>query len=285
MLRILTAILIWSSLGVFVRISSLSPSQIILFSSVVSSLCILTLFIVNSEFRRNFPQPGALLPMLFLAPLSLLNTFSFLYAYQNTSIANAVLTHYIAPVLVAFLAPLVLGERLTRRILISVVIASTGLWIMLDMSLVQFTRLLFAGDSNTAGILSGLFSGVCYAVLIILVRIYARQYHPMVITLSQNLLIALCLIPFASTAGIGTDAIWLIVVLGVAHSTIAPALYFSGMKDVSANRAAILGYLEPVAAILLGLLFFKESTHIHTVIGGSMILVSGVMTLRTPHAE
>lgn len=280
--QILLAIFLWSSLGVFVRISGLPPSQIIFLSSALSSLCILLAVTASRTFRAEFPRLGALAPMLFLGPLSLLNTFSFFYAYQNTSIANAVLTHYIAPVLVAFLAPFVIGEPLTLRILLSVAMASTGLWIMLDMSFVRFTELLFAGDSNTAGILAGLFSGICYAVLIIVVRIYAQQYHPMVITLSQNLLIAFMLLPFSSVKDISYDVIGLILILGIVHSTIAPALYFSGMKKVSANKAAILGYLEPVAAILLGFIVFNESLTMAALLGGSMIMLSGIITLRGP---
>ena len=34
----------------------------------------------------------------------MLNNLSFFYAFQNTTIANAVLTHYTAPIIVAFLA-------------------------------------------------------------------------------------------------------------------------------------------------------------------------------------
>lgn len=282
MLRIVTAIFMWSSLGIFVRISGLPPHHIMFFSAVASSLCILGLIAVSAKLRQSFPRPGALLPMLLLGPVSLLNTFSFFYAYQNTSIANAVLTHYIAPVLVAFMAPFVIGERLTFRIILSVAVASVGLWVMLDMSLPEFTRLLFAGDTNTVGILSGLFSGVCYAILIILVRIYAQQYHPIVITFSQNIIIAVMLTPFASSAAVSPVAVWVILFIGIVHSTVAPALYFSGMKTVAANTAAILGYLEPVAAIVLGFIVFNEALSPAALLGGAMILFSGAIAIRCP---
>jgi drug/metabolite transporter (DMT)-like permease len=68
--------------------------------------------------------------------------------------------------------------------------------------------------------------------------------------------------------------------MGIVHSTIAPVLYFRGFKAVTANRAAILGYLEPVCAILLGALFLEEGVTCKTVVGGGIILFSGYLTVK-----
>lgn len=218
--------------------------------------------------------------LLILGPLSLANTFSFFYAYKNTTIATAVLTHYTAPVIVAFLAPVFLKERLTPKILSAVVIASAGLWIMLDFSLTQFIALIAAGDQNTKGILAGLFSGFAYAILIIVLRIFAQNFNPILLTLSQNLMIALILMPFATIPANFTSALWAFAIMGIVHSTIAPILYFRGLREVTANKAAILGYIEPVCAILLGFVFLGESVNYQTIIGGSMILLSGYITIK-----
>lgn len=278
--QILIAIFLWSSLGILVRASGLAPQQIILFSAMISALCIGVGAGISQDLRRAFPNLRALLPMIVLGPLSLLNTFTFFYAYHKTTIANAILTHYIAPVLVAFIAPFALGERLTLKVLLSIVLASIGLWVMLDMSLARFMDLLLAGDAHTIGILSGLLSGVFYAFLIILVRVYAARYHPVVITFFQNIVITLILFPFFSTDGLSFASGAVVLTIGIVHSTVAPVLYFWGMRRVSANRAAILGYLEPVAAILLGLFILGESLRPPTILGGAMILLSGLITLR-----
>jgi drug/metabolite transporter (DMT)-like permease len=52
------------------------------------------------------------------------------------------------------------------------------------------------------------------------------------------------------------------------------------MKEVTANRAAILGYLEPVCAIVIGAFFLGEEVRASTVVGGGMILFSGYLTVR-----
>ncbi|GAB4423507.1 MAG: EamA family transporter [Thermodesulfovibrionales bacterium] len=279
MLYILAAIFLWSSLGVVIRLSGVPVHLLIFFSSVISSF-ITGLMFLKKVFRHEVPKGRAFWYLFILGPISLVNTFSFFYAYKNTSVANAVLTHYTAPVFVAFLAPIFLKERLTWRILLAVATATLGLWIMLGVSVSHFLDLIIAGDRNTGGILAGLLSGLSYAVLIILFRIFAQGYHPLVMTFFQNLIISFILLPFIRIPMNFASAIWAFAVMGIVHSTIAPILYFRGMRDVTANRAAILGYLEPVCAIILGVIFLNEGININTMIGGLLIFLSGYLTIK-----
>ncbi len=276
---ILSAIFLWSSLGIVIRLSGVPVHLLIFFSSVISSF-ITGLILLKKAFRQEIPRGRTFWYLFILGPISLANTFSFFYAYKNTSVANAVLTHYTAPVLVAFLAPVFLREKLTWRILLAVAAATLGLWIMLGISVSHFLDLIIAGDRNTGGILAGLLSGLSYAVLIILFRIFAQGYHPVVMTFFQNLIIALILLPFTEIPLNPASAVWAFLVMGVVHSTIAPILYFKGLKYVTANRAAILGYLEPVCAIILGVIFLNEGININTMIGGLLIFVSGYLTIK-----
>jgi drug/metabolite transporter (DMT)-like permease len=71
-----------------------------------------------------------------------------------------------------------------------------------------------------------------------------------------------------------------LLVMGIVHSTIAPVLYFKGLQTVTANRAAVLGYLEPVSAILFSMLFLDEKPGIYSVFGGVLIFFSGWLTIR-----
>lgn len=261
-----------------IRLSGV-PVHILIFFSCAISSTLLGLPFFSKRFRAAVPGVRTILSLLVIGPVSLLNSFSFFYAYKNTSVANAVLTHYTAPVLVAFLAPIFLKERLTTRILVAVAAASSGLWIMLGVSVTEFLSPIAAGDRNTGGILAGLLSGLAYAVLIILFRIFSRNIHPVFLTFSQNIGIVFLLLPFVEVQRGLFNALWAFLVMGVVHSTIAPVLYFRGMKEVTANRAAILGYLEPVCAILIGAIFFGEGVNFRTVIGGSMILFSGYLTV------
>lgn len=234
---------------------------------------------MKSSVRQDFPKGRYALYLILIGPVSLLNSFTFFYAYQNTSIANAVLTHYTAPIVVAVLAPIFLKERLTLMIFIALAISTAGLVIMLDISPAQFFALLFAGDKNTIGIIAGLVSGIAYGVLIIILRFFAQKFNPIILTFFQNATIAFILLPLIEIPVDFTSALWAFGVMGVVHSTIAPLLYFRGLREVTANKSAILGYLEPVCAIILGMIFLNEAVTYKTVIGGVMIIFSGYLTI------
>ena len=281
MIYILISIFLWSSLGIVIKLSGMPVHILVFFSCIISSVLIGTLVISSKELKQQLPDAKKAAYLLALAIISLVNTFSFFFAYKNTTIANAVLTHYTAPVFVAFLAPFFLKERLTLKVLLSITIASAGLWIMLGVSPIQFIKLLFARDINTLGIFSGLFSGFAYAVLIIVIRVITQKVNPFVMTLFQNIVIASILLPFVRIPDNFESALWAFGIMGIIHSTVAPVLYFKGMKVVTANKTAILGYLEPVCAIILGIVFLSEAVSYKTIIGGAMIVLSGYITIRS----
>ena len=279
MFYILSAIFLWSSLSLVIKLSGAPVHELIFFSCLISS-CITGILLSKKENRKGIPRRKGLLSLLVIGPISLMNSFSFFYAYKNTTVANAVLTHYTAPILVAFLAPVFLRERATARVIAAVAVATAGLWVMLGVSPGRFIDLLVAGDRNTGGILAGLLSGFAYAVLIILFRVFAQSFHPVAMTFCQNLVIAVILLPFVEVDRNLLSDLWAFAIMGIVHSTVAPILYFRGMREVTANRAAILGYLEPVCAILMGAAFLGEGVHYSTAIGGGMILLSGYLTVR-----
>lgn len=274
---VLLALFIWSSLGVVVRLSNV-PIHVLIFYSTLVSIIIQGIVLTRKEYRTSFPKGRKFLYLLILGPIVLLNNFTYFYAFHKTTIANAVLTHYIAPVLVAFLALIFLKEPLTKRIIISIGIASIGLWIMVGVEPKGFLDLLSHPDRDTVGILFGLFSGVAYAVIIIIVRVFAQSYNPVVLAFFQNLIIAIMLLPFVSS--FPAQALWSFVLLGALHSTIAPILYFRGMRELTANRTAVLGYLEPVGAIIFSMLLLNEVLTVGVMIGGLLIIFSGYLTLK-----
>ncbi|HKZ57492.1 MAG TPA: EamA family transporter [Thermodesulfovibrionales bacterium] len=266
---ILSAILLWSSLGVVVRLSGVEI-HILMFYSLVVSLIVQGIILSRKTYRKEIPGIRMLKYPMILGFFSFLNTFTYFYAFKHTTIANSVLTHYTAPVIVAFLAPLFLKEVITRRIVIAIIIASIGLWIMLDGFSFK--------ENQMAGIMAGLVSGLAYAIIIIFLRIQSQNFNPLVLAFFTNVSITMLLAPFVRE--IPLKALWSYLFMGIVHSTIAPILYFKGLQHVTANRAAVLGYIEPVGAIIIGIIFLSEHPPSISLVGGALIIFSGYLTLR-----
>ena len=267
-LFILLAIFLWSSLGVAVRLSGVEIHTLI-FYSVLVSVVVQGGIVSQKKYRTAVIGMKKLSSALILGIFLLMNNFLFFYAFQNTTIANAVLTHYTAPIIVAFLAAVFLGEKITGKLIIAIVVGSSGLWVLLNGF--SFNK------AYGYGIAAGLASGLSYAIIIILSRSYSRHFHPVVLSFLANTFIVTMLLPFIRTMPLHAWGSFL--VMGIVHSTLAPILYFKGLQTVTANRAAVLGYLEPVSAILFSMLFLHENPGIHSVFGGVLILFSGYLTI------
>jgi drug/metabolite transporter (DMT)-like permease len=268
-LYILLAIFLWSSLGVVVRLSGVEIHVLIFYSNIVS-IIVQAAVLFQKKYGREIPSFKKLKYPMILGFISLINTSTYYYAFQNTTIANAVLTHYTAPVIIAFVGPFFLKEKITIKIILVLLIASMGLWIMIGGFSLK--------ESETAGIIAGLVSGIAYAIIVIFLRIHSRNFNPLVLCFFTNIIIVILLLPFIRE--IPLHSLWIFLFMGIVYSTIAPILYFKGLQYVTANRAAVLGYLEPVGAIVFSMIFLKEIPGIHSIIGGILIIFSGYLTLR-----
>lgn len=281
-LKIIAAILIWSSLGIFVRKIALPNAGIIFYSAVIAGLVQFFLVLLTGRLKKTIRDKNSansiflliLLPVCFLG-----NTLLFYFAFTHTTIANAVLTHYTAPIFVALMAPVFLKEKIFKTAWLAIILSSFGLWFILGAP--ASGEQIFTGDSESRGIIAGLLSGFAYALLILIIRSIASQFSALFIIFIQNSLVALLLLPFVPMIQLTWQSLPYIVTLGIVHSTIAPLLYVQGLKSVKAHEASILGYLEPVGAIILALIFLYEVPGIKALIGGVFILCSGYLIVRS----
>ena len=280
-LKIICAILIWSSLGIFIRKIELPNECIIFYSAVIAGviqfIALLVSGLLNKERRKDAEPRSAL--FLVISPLCFIaNTMLFYFAFRNTTIANAVLSHYTAPIFVAIMAPLLLKEKIKRTTWIAISLSSIGLWFILGGTN-PFSN-ISAGSRESLGIIAGAMSGLAYAFLILIVKRIASVYSSLFITFIQNGFTALILLPFVLAVTVPPQSLPYLLIMGIFHSTIAPVLYVQGFRSVKANEAAILGYFEPVGAIILAFVFLHEVPGAPALLGGSLILYSGYMIIK-----
>ena len=281
-LKIITAILIWSSLGIFVRRIELPNQGIIFYSATIAGVLQFIILVSTGLLKKAKHSEGNTRSALFLllAPFCFIaNTMLFYFAFRNTTIANAVLTHYTAPVFVAVLAPILLKEKIQRTAWLAIVISSIGLWFILGNN--SPAAGVHQGGSEHLGIIAGALSGLAYAFLILIIRRIAPLYSALFITFIQNGIVAIVLLPFVLNIQVTMQSLPYLITMGIVHSTIAPWLYVQGFKSVKANEAAILGYFEPVGAIILAFFVLHEVPGLTALLGGALILFSGYLILRS----
>jgi drug/metabolite transporter (DMT)-like permease len=93
-----------------------------------------------------------------------------------------------------------------------------------------------------------------------------------------GLLAILILIPYVAFSGGMTlqrlDALgWIcLLIVGLIHTGITYCLYFSALKELPGQEAAILSYIDPLVAVVISVTVLGETMTLWQIIGGALIL-------------
>ena len=66
----------------------------------------------------------------------------------------------------------------------------------------------------------------------------------------------------------------LLVVVGIVHTGLAFALWFGSMRDLPAQKVAILGYVDPIVALVASALVLGETLTPLGMVGATLVLGS-----------
>ncbi|HEY6011626.1 MAG TPA: EamA family transporter [Nitrospirota bacterium] len=275
-LLIIAAMLIWSTWGVLIRWIALPPVVVLFYTSLVASFTVPLFLKTRGEFDLTGIK-DAWWPFALLAFSSITNNVTYFYSLGHTTVSNAVFTHYTAPLFVAVFAPLLIAEPLQKVTLVSLPVAVAGM-VMIVLS----SGGLRIGGEDAAGIVSGTVSGIAYAFIIIFSRKMSRMllHHKAIVVLLWVTTIVTAPAAMLMDYHIDVRTGALLLTTGLFHSTTAPLLYFHALRNVIAQHAAILGYMEPLAAIPLAFLVLSERPATGALFGGALILFSGYLVIR-----
>ena len=247
-------------------------------SAVAMAMCIvLSAFLVRTDRVAVRADARAWIGIAWLGISDALNALFFFRAYQTTTVAIAVLTHYLAPLFIAIAAPLVLRERADRRTSIAVILSFGGLVLLLE------PWRSHASSSLAVGAMFGAGSAFFYASNVLvnkrLVPIFSGSEMMLFHALLAAPLLA-CLAPRDSWRALDAHALaWLLA--GSLFSGAIPGLLFVwGLRSIPASRASTLTLLEPLVAVMMvGVLIFGESIHVLGAMGGTLILAGAALVL------
>ena len=211
--------------------------------------------------------------MAWLGVADALNVLTFFAAYQRTSVAIAVLTHYLTPIFVALAAPFFLGEKLRARTIAAVAGSVTGLFLLLAPWRTEL------GASDLAGAALGAGSAVFYASDVIANKRINTVFSAAEIMVYHGLVGAPLLwafVPSAAVHGISVQA-WGIVLAGaLVLGTFCGLAFTWGLQRIRASHASVLTLLEPFVAVMMAALFLRQHLGVLSVAGGLLILGGAV---------
>lgn len=210
--------------------------------------------------------------------ISLFNFFYF-EVFSRSSLSLAVTLLYTGPLFVTILSRIFFKEPLTLRNGWALGLAMGGCAFVVGL-------LPFGNVNVTWGILlMGILSGFCYALYSIFSKAVIDRYSSLTVTLYTFMYASI----FMLLTGEVTKQIsqfqyadvWLSSLLLSLVSTIAAfALYTYGLKHLEASKASILATVEPIVAVVIGIVLLQESLQGWQVLGIALVLYSAVLVTR-----
>ena len=258
---VLVAVLMWSTGGVLIKLTSLDAYQVTFFRSLLAAITVLILT-RKSGLRINLF--GAITSVIYAILL-----FLFVWATKHTTAANAIFLQYTAPIYILIFAPFIIGEEFHWRDLVTIIFCIGG------MSLF-FVGKLELNDywGNCAALGSGIFLGL---YIMLLRHPKAAGTNSVIAVIYGNFLLALLTLP----AGIGAfptltlhDGL-LVSALGIFQIGFSYILFIKGVTGGTRPLdASIIGFFEPILNPVWVFIFYGEQPSEWAIVGGLLIVAT-----------
>lgn len=268
---VLSAVLM-GTIGVFSKITGLPAEVITLFRLLLGAgfMLIFLLCTGKTELLGRRPSWPVIVNGFFLAGFIIF----YVHAMNYTTMANAIMLVYLAPLLASVFAHFLLHERLTPLSLALITSALLGFTMMMEF------RLEIGRDSREfVGLCFGLLACLCYTGFMLVNRIIPAGVHVYTRTFYQLLVGAAVMIPFG--AGLldrieGWQLPWL---LGTGLFPGFLAIFFAvvALSRLQTATFGTIAYFEPVAVVLFGWTIFAETLSPLQLAGCLLIIGSGIV--------
>lgn len=274
-LMFVAAMLIFGSNGVFASMLDMSGAQLVLMRTLIGGAVLLIIILIS---RSRTPREVLLREKwrLLFAGVCLGANWALLFeAYNLMNVSLATLTYYTAPVLVLVLAPFVLKERQNSLAYVGMLVVVVGMLLVVGTDFGE-------GGVTVTGLVVGLGSAVFYAMLM-LVNKKISGVSGLNLTFIEIIIAAVILLPyvFATSGGVPlpTDVrgIFALLFLCTVNTGFACWLYFSSMNRLPAKAVALMGYFDPVSALVFSAVFLDERLSTVQFIGAVLVLAGALV--------
>ena len=262
---------IFGTISPFVKHIAVSSGELALYRALLA-LLLLGGYLAVSGQKIDFRYLGRELPLLLISGMAMgINWILLFESYKYTTVSAATLSYYFAPILVTLACPFLFKEKISRKQWICFIMSTIGIILITgigDMS---------HGSDHLKGILLALGAAFLYA-FVILINKFIKRIFGIQRTFLQFAAAIIALLPYVWAGGVFSlpslnASGWVcLLIVGLVHTGINYCLYFTALKDMPGQEAAILSYTDPLVAIIISVTLLNEPMTVNQLVGGAMIL-------------
>jgi len=265
----------WSTAGVLQRQLTLDTSTQVFGRAAFAGAALLGYVAIaeRGQVLRGFKSVGG--AGIAVALCVAIASGSFIGALNHASVARVLFILAVAPVLAALLAWATLGEPISRRTALAMVLALSGVAVMLGAP----------GEASLTGDGLAFVAALAFSAMIVITRWRHEVSMAPATCLSQAILVA-AFLPFATPGEIsGDDLAWL-AALGIGQIGLGFALLTVGARLIPAAQVGLITLLEVVLGPVWVWLALDERPGTLTLVGGTIVIAAIVLQTReTPSPD
>jgi len=268
---LVASMLIFGTIGIFRRHIDLPSSVIAMLRGFIGTAFLLVFIRLRGQRLSLADIKKNLVKLVASGVVMGFNWILLFEAYRYTSVATATLCYYMAPIIMMLVSPVLLKERLTKKKIVCMLLALTGM--------IPVSGVLEAGFhvSELRGVLLGLGAAVLYAAVVLTNKTITDigAYDKTIVQLAAA---AVSLTPYVlltenvQAIQLTGVSLWMMLLVGMLHTGFTYALYFGCTKHLSAQTLAIVSYVDPVVAILLSAALLGERMTPLGAVGAVLVL-------------
>jgi drug/metabolite transporter (DMT)-like permease len=252
------------------------PTEVIIWFRASLAMVFLYVFCRYKKIDLQIKSSKEYLPFFISGIFMAAHWITYFYALKLSNVALGVLSLYTFPIITALLEPLFLKVKFDPMYIFLGLMVLLGLYILVpELSL---------ESDQVKGILFGIFSALCYAIRILILKQHVANYNGTMLMFYQTVLITILLVPvlfFMDLSGLQSQFPYLIL-LALLTTAIGHSLMLHSLKFFSATTTTIISSLQPIFGIILAFFFLNETPTINTFFGGGLILLTVVIeSIRT----
>lgn len=230
----------------------------------------------RKSFSITLKEFAILVPLGVLFALSSLTLFASFH-FMDAGVASTLL--FVYPVMVAIIMAIFFKERITFVTVLSILLSLSGI------------ALLYRGGDggvlDTTGVLLVMLSSLTYALYIVIVNKSSLRMSSLKLTF-YVLLVGVLLITSCSFFGDGeariqiltTPSMWLHAsILAVFPTIVSLLLMVVAVHEIGSTSTAVIGALEPLTAVMLGVTLFGEELTLRLSVGITLILSAVILII------
>lgn len=270
---------LWGIIAIFVKELSdigFTPMEIV---AIRVTVAFTILFIIGvCFFSSNLKVRVKDTPIFIGSGIISIMFFNWCYftTINRMNLSLAVILLYTSPAFVVLLSRIFFKEKWNKQKLIALIGTLLGCIFITGIGTKS------TADLSIIGLLTGLGSGLGYALYTIFGKIALRSYVPFTVTFYTFMLAAAALIPVTklwnkSDMLLQTDTLFWAFGLGLFPTVLAYFLYTKGLEKVESSKAAIIATVEPLVATILSIVLYKEGMGLLQVIGTGLIFSSVII--------